>query len=269
MNLAQAEKVVSEAAQNGARLAMLPECFNCPYGNKYFNQYSESLPDVGATEENCDSESIKALMRIAKKNNIYIVGGSIPEKGSDGKIYNTSISVSPEGIVLAKHQKMHLFDIDVPGKIRFIESETLSAGNQVTTFEMKDEGIKVGVGICYDIRFPELSLLMAKEGCQLLCFPGAFNMTTGPAHWELLGRSRALDNQLFLALCSPSRDESSSYHAWGHSTLFGPWGDVLATTGHEPDIVYGGVDLERLKQIRSSIPVQLQKREDVYQVTRK
>ena len=129
------------------------------------------------------------LVAAAAEHGVYIVGGSIPERESGSeRLFNSSVVVDPKGTILAVHRKVHLFDIDVPGKIRFKESETLTAGSEVTVVETKWG--KIGVGICYDIRFPELAQLMAGRGARILCYPGAFNTTTGPAHWELLQRAR-------------------------------------------------------------------------------
>jgi len=162
---------------------------------------------------------------------------------------------------------MHLFDIDVPGKIRFQESDTLSPGNQLMIFDT--EWCKIGVGICYDIRFHELAALYAQKGCKVLCYPGAFNMTTGPAHWELLIRSRSLDNQVYTAGVSPARDEKATYVAWGHSTLANPWGEVVVTTGEGEAVLYSDVDLGLQDNIREQIPISKQKRHDIYQVVEK
>jgi omega-amidase len=207
------------------------------------------------------------LISTARECSIYLVGGSIPERGADGKVYNTCVVVNPDGEIVARHRKMHLFDIDVPGRITFKESDTLTAGDSFTTFDTPYG--RVGVGICYDLRFPEQSMLMRAADCKMLIFPGAFNMTTGPAHWELLLRARALDNQCFVAAVSPARDETAGYHAWGHSTVVSPWGEVVATTQHEPDTVFATVDLGQVEEIRTNIPVSKQKRTDLYELTKK
>jgi omega-amidase len=145
-------------------------------------------------EDPSQSETYTFLSEQAKKHNIYIVGGSIPEKTSDEKYYNTSLVFNRKGELIAKHRKVHLFDVDFKGKITFKESEFLSPGNEMTVFDT--EWCKVGLCICYDIRFPELSMLMAKSGAKFICVPAQFNQTTGPLHFELLLRSRALDNQV-------------------------------------------------------------------------
>lgn len=255
-NLARAAKLIKDAATNGAKVVALPECFNSPYGTSYFPEYAEKIP----------GPSTDALMKAAKDNNIFLIGGSIPEE-DDGKLYNTCTVFNPTGQLIAKHRKVHLFDIDVPGKIRFQESETLSPGNSFTTFETPF--CKFGIGICYDIRFSEMGQVYAKEGCKVLIYPGAFNMTTGPAHWELLQRARALDNQVFVATVSPARDEKASYVAWGHSTVVSPWGEVIGSTEHQEAIVYTEIDLTLVESIRNQIPVTSQRRHDLYEVVRK
>ncbi|KAG8509523.1 Omega-amidase NIT2 [Galemys pyrenaicus] len=186
---------------------------------------------------------------------------------------------------------IHLFDIDVPGKITFQESKILSPGDNFSTFNTRGSVVqhriadgsliscafsvvttaycRVGLGICYDIRFAELAQIYAQRDCQLLVYPGAFNMTTGPAHWELLQRGRALDNQLYVATVSPARDDKASYVAWGHSTVVSPWGEVLAKAGTEETIVYSDIDLKKLAEIRQQIPIYNQKRSDLYAVEAK
>lgn len=252
-NLSNARRLIQEAAGRGSKVVVLPECFNSPYGTGFFREYAERIP----------GESTQMLSEAAKENGVYLVGGSIPEEDG-GKLYNTCPVFGPDGTLLMKHRKIHLFDIDVPGKIRFQESETLSPGSAFSVFETPF--CKVGVGICYDIRFAELAQLYSKMGCKLLVYPGAFNMTTGPAHWELLQRARALDNQLYVATASPARDETSSYVAWGHSTVVNPWGEVISSTGSEEAVVYADIDLQYLAEVRQQIPVTVQRRDDLYAV---
>ncbi|XP_026801421.2 omega-amidase NIT2 [Pangasianodon hypophthalmus] len=252
-NLSRAQKLVKEAAGQGAKVVVLPECFNSPYGTGYFAEYAEKIP----------GETTQVLAKVAKECGIYLVGGSIPEE-DEGKLFNTCSVFGPDGKLLLKHRKIHLFDIDIPGKIRFQESETLSPGSSLSMFETSY--CKVGVGICYDMRFAELAQIYAKEGCQLLVYPGAFNMTTGPAHWELLQRARAVDNQVYVATASPARDESASYVAWGHSSVVNPWGEVITKAQCEESIVYADIDLQYLADVRQQIPITTQRRNDIYAV---
>ncbi|XP_037554248.1 omega-amidase NIT2 [Nematolebias whitei] len=253
-NLSRARRLVKEAAGQGSKVMLLPECFNSPYGTNFFSSYAEKIP----------GESTQVLSEAAKENKVYLVGGSIPEEDC-GKLYNSCAVFDPDGEIILKHRKIHLFDINVPGKIHFQESETLSPGSSLSMFDTPF--CKVGVGICYDMRFAELAQLYSRKGCQLLVYPGAFNMTTGPAHWELLQRARAVDNQVFVATASPARDEAASYMAWGHSSVVNPWGEVISKAGTEETIIYADIDLQYLADIRQQIPITCQRRDDLYAVT--
>ncbi|CCO09303.1 carbon-nitrogen hydrolase family protein [Desulforamulus hydrothermalis] len=252
LNLRHARAAVQEAAGRGCRLAALPEMFNCPYGNRYFPAYAEEFPD---------GETIRCLAGLAKEYGIYLVGGSIPER-SAGRLYNTSFVFGPDGNLLARHRKIHLFDIDIPGGISFKESATLAAGNSLTLFTTPF--CRIGVAICYDIRFPELTRAMALQGIHLLVLPAAFNMTTGPAHWELTMRARALDNQIFVAAVSPARDNQAEYVAYGHSMVTSPWGEVLVQAADGPAVLTADIDLAQLHRIREQLPLLKHRREDVY-----
>lgn len=194
----------------------------------------------------------------------YVIGGSIPEyETSTKKYYNTSLTFNPAGKLLATHRKLHLFDIDIPGKITFRESEVLSPGNKITLVDLPDYG-KIAVAICYDIRFPEPALIAARHGCFALIYPGAFNLTTGALHWKLLGQARAVDNQIYVGLCSPARDMSASYNAWGHSLACDSMGKVLCEAGEGDEIVYADLEAANLEETRKNIPTSGQRRFDVY-----
>ncbi|KAF2206085.1 nitrilase family protein-like protein [Delitschia confertaspora ATCC 74209] len=283
-NLSHARTKVLEAAKQGAKLVVLPECFNSPYGTKYFSKYAEVLMPKGSKDSEPTKEqspTFHALRDMAKEAGVWIVGGSIPEReespGSDSntgegkgeedgtkeKLYNTSLSFSPSGDLVCTHRKIHLFDIDIPGKIRFKESEVLSPGNKISVFDMPEYG-KVAVAICYDIRFPELATIAARRGAFLLLYPGAFNLTTGALHWELQGRARAMDNQVFVGLCSPARDMEAEYHAWGHSMVVDPNAEVLGQLEEKEDILVRELEAGRIEEVRKGIPLYTQRRFDVY-----
>ncbi|GAB2222991.1 hypothetical protein Droror1_Dr00017124 [Drosera rotundifolia] len=257
-NIAHAKKAIEEAAGKGTKLVMLPEIWNSPYSNDSFPVYAEDI-DAGGSA----SPSTAMLSEVAHALNIVIVGGSIPERYG-GKLYNTCCIFDTDGKLKAKHRKIHLFDIDIPGKITFQESKTLTAGETPTVVDTAVG--RIGVGICYDIRFQELAMLYAARGAHLICYPGAFNMTTGPLHWELLQRARAADNQLYIATCSPARDATAGYVAWGHSTLIGPFGEVLATTEHDEAIVIAEIDYTTIEFRRTNLPLGKQRRGDLYQL---
>ncbi|XP_065848935.1 omega-amidase, chloroplastic [Euphorbia lathyris] len=257
-NISHARNAIEEAAGKGAQLVVLPEIWNSPYSNDSFPVYAEDI-DAGSEA----SPSTAMLSEVARLLRITIVGGSIPERSGD-RLYNTCCVFNTEGKLIAKHRKIHLFDIDIPGKITFIESKTLTAGETPTIVDT--EVGRIGIGICYDIRFQELATIYAARGAHLICYPGAFNMTTGPLHWELLQRARAADNQLYVATCSPARDAGAGYVAWGHSTLVGPFGEVVATTEHEQDIIIAEIDYSLIELRRTSLPLTKQRRGDLYQL---
>lgn len=241
-NLRKAEQMVRDAAAKGAQLVMLPEMFQCPYANVFFPQYAEAG----------EGESYRRLSAMAKDNGVTLVGGSIPELDGD-HLYNTSYIFGPDGRLLGRHRKVHLFDVDVPGGIRFQESDTLTAGEDITVVDTPVG--RIGVGICFDIRFAEMFRAMACSGAQIICVPAAFNMTTGPAHWELSFRMRSVDNQCFLAGCSPARDEKGCYVAYGHSIVTAPWGNVIAQADETEQVVIAEIDWNEVDRVRAALPI--------------
>ena len=255
-NLKTASLMITRASKK-ADFIVLPEMFNCPYSNDKFIEYGE---------EETSSYTLKKISSLARENNIYILAGSIPEK-EDDKLFNTSYLFNRTGEIIAKHRKMHLFDIDVKDRITFKESDVLTAGDAFTTVET--EFGKIGIGICYDIRFPELARIMTENGALVLFYPGAFNMTTGPAHWQLLFRSRALDNQVYCIGVAPALNKDASYHSYGHSIITSPWGEVIAEAGEKEEIIFGEIDLDEIKKIREELPLLKNKREDLYEVNEK
>ncbi|KAG8885605.1 hypothetical protein FRB97_000513 [Tulasnella sp. 331] len=271
-NLTHAREMIRRAAEGDAqhaqpRVIVLPECFNSPYGVKYFDDYAETIGFVHGEKyvtQNSPSQSVRELSAAAKETGMWLIGGSIPERDvvDKKKLYNTATMYSPEGELVAIHRKVHLFDIDVPGKIIFKESDALSPGTEMTMIDT-DVG-RIGIGICYDVRFPEPAMIAARKGCVAMIYPGAFNLTTGPLHWELLARGRAVDNQIYVAMCSPARDLSADYHAWGHSMVVDPLAVKLTEAGENEAIVWATIDPAEVESARKNIPVTSQRRFDVY-----
>lgn len=268
-SLQLAESYIRKAAAEGADLAVLPEMFCCPYSTENFPVYAESENGMCRTR----------MAAAARENRIFLVAGSMPELDSDGRVYNTSYVFDREGKQIARHRKVHLFDINVEGGQYFRESDTLSAGDQITTFEIEttefensgkssascSSPLRCGLMICYDIRFPEFSMKMAQKGASLIIVPAAFNMTTGPAHWELLFRARALDDQVFMAGCSQARNaEAGGYISYGHSIVVSPWGEVLAQMDEREGMIIQEIDLSVPDRIREQLPVLKQRRTDLY-----
>ena len=261
-NIRKAIQMIRESKKQGADLAVLPEMFNCPYENEKFIEYAEELDN---------SQTLNEIAEIAKEENIHVLAGSIPELevGTDDakSIYNTAVLFDDEGKILGKHRKMHLFDIDVKGKIYFKESDTLSAGNEFTVIET--ELATIGIGICYDIRFVELSRIMALNGAEILIFPGAFNLTTGPAHWEILFKSRALDNQVYAIGVAPALDKDASYNSFGHSIAVNPWGEIIEELDYDENLKLVQIDLDEIKRIREEIPILKNRRTDLHEIKEK
>ncbi|MBQ4506454.1 MAG: carbon-nitrogen hydrolase family protein [Firmicutes bacterium] len=251
---AKAEEYCRQATDAGADILCLPEMWCCPYEASHFPEYAQ--PDGG--------EISSRSAELAAKYGLILSAGSVPESDGEGRIFNSAYVFGRNGERLAKHRKMHLFDIDVKGGQRFMESETLSAGKDVTLFEA--DGVRMGLMICYDVRFPELTRLMALGGAKLVLCPAAFNMTTGPRHWELCHRSEAMYNQLFVVATSPCLDVENSYHAWGHSIAVDPWGMVIAQLDEKEGVQITELDLRAVDEAREQIPLLRQRRTDVYRL---
>ena len=250
-NVAAACSKIGEAAHAGAQIVILPEMFNCPYANTYFSLFAE--PAGG--------ETWQAMSNCARQNAVLLVAGSMPES-AEGRIYNTSFVFNRRGEPIARHRKVHLFDINVEGGQQFRESATFSPGGTITVFDT--EYGRLGLCVCFDLRFPELARLMALQGAQAIIVPGAFNMTTGPAHWELLFRQRAVDNQLFTIGVAPARDENGVYVSYGNSIVCSPWGEVLYRAGAQETTLMAEIDLSLNERIRSQLPLLSALRHDLY-----
>ena len=236
-NLAHAAELAKRA--KGSDIIMLPEMFCCPYDNAAFvknaEPYGEAVTD--------------ALREIAVGTGSILIGGSMPES-EDGRIYNTSFVFGADGGLVARHRKAHLFDIDVKGGQRFFESETLTKGEGATVFETPFG--RAGLAVCFDIRFSDFINSMKAD---LIFVPAAFNMTTGPMHWELLFRARAVDDQAFAFGCAPARNERASYISYANSIAVDPWGRVIASAGTGETVLTVDIDTREIKRVREQIPI--------------
>lgn len=252
LNLENAKRLILDASKRGARLVALPEMFNCPYKTDLFPLYAESYPN---------GQSFEMLREAAKKAKVTLVGGSLSERDGD-KIYNSSFIFAPDGSLLGRHRKVHLFDVDLEGKVKVKESETLSYGEDITVVNTPFGAL--GVAICYDLRFPEIFRKMVLKGAKIILVPAAFNMVTGPPHFELSIRARALDNQAFVGVISPARDTKASYVAYGHSMLANPWGEIVEKADIDEEILIADISLEYLDKVRQELPLLKHLREDIY-----
>lgn len=250
-NIETARSYIRQAAEQGAQLAVLPEMFCCLYTNAAFVANAEPVGGMVWT----------AMSEAAKEFGLWLVAGSMPEL--DGKaICNTSFVFDPQGRQVARHRKMHLFDIDVKGGQRFKESDVFTAGDAITVFDTPFG--RFGLCICFDMRFPELARAMTLQGAQAILTPAAFNMTTGPMHWELMFRQRAVDNQLFTVGVAPARDETGPYVSYGNSIVCSPWGKVICRADAAPELLLAELDLAENEAVRSQLPLLSARRTDIY-----
>ena len=253
-NIEQLAEILADGRTEGADFISLPEMWNCPYQTELFPEYAE--PEQGDTW--------LAMSTLARKHNVYLVGGSIPEWDDQGRVYNTCYVFDREGRQIGKHRKVHLFDIYAHGQQVFKESDTLTGGDSFSTFDT--EFCRMAVNICFDIRFPESSRIPALNGAKVIFNPAAFNMTTGPVHWELGFRQRAIENQIYMVGTSSARDPEAGYIAWGHSIITDPWGDIIMQMDEKPGVEVAELDLDYIDKVRAKLPLMSARRTDVYEL---
>ena len=253
-NIEAAAQYLETVTKEKVDFVTLPEMFNCPYQTKNFPVYAERE----------GGETWQTLSKLAKTHGVYLSAGSVPESDETGHTYNTAYVFDRKGNQIAKHRKMHLFDIAIEGGQHFKESDTLTAGNQITVFDT--EFGTMGICVCYDFRFPELARLMVLKGAKIIFAPGAFNMTTGPAHWEIMFRSRALDNQVYTIGTAPARDTESEYVSWGHSMIVSPWGNIVKQLDEKEGYIIHTLDLDYIEQVRKQLPLLAHRRTDIYEL---
>lgn len=249
-NLEVAQVLVERAAAQGAELVVLPEIFDCT--GKPELMVEHAVPFDGPVTTWASS--------LAKQHGIWFVAGSFSERLShDRHIANTSTLFDPSGDLVATYRKLHLFDITVPGA-QYYESETVRAGDDIVTADLDGHEARLGMSICYDLRFPELYRALAVRGADIVSAPSAFTARTGEAHWELLVRARAVEEQV--AMIAPNQYGPRFF---GHSLIADSWGRVLAGTDEAADeIVIANIDLDEQRKIRQQLPSVANRRADVY-----
>ena len=240
-NLSAAERLVRDAAADGAELVALPEKWNLLAAG----------PDQLAGAEPLDGPSLSAARGWARDLGIHLLAGSISEEGGGGKAFNTSVLIGPAGEDLGVYRKIHMFDVDAGG-VSYRESEYEQAGAEVVTAPVG--GLIAGMSVCYDLRFPELFRILALRGARLIAVPSAFTAATGRDHWEVLLRSRAIENQLFVLAPNQVGQAPPHYESFGRSAIVDPWGVVLATAPDEECFVAADLDLDAQERIRESLP---------------
>ena len=254
-NLEKIKQMLVQAKQEGADLAVLPEMCCCPYENSAFVRYA--MPE--------NAPFLQGIAEMAGALGLYVVAGSVP-LAADGRIYNAAFVYDNKGSCIARHRKTHLFDINVPGGQYFMESDTFTAGRDVTTFDTPWS--RMGLMICYDIRFPELYRIMTLEGAQVIFTPASFTMATGKEHWECILRTRAIENACYI-VAADQIGQKHEFLAYGHSMVIDPWGTVIAKARDEAGMFYADIDLDYEDKIRQKVPVLKNRRADIYEVKRR
>lgn len=241
-NINSAGKLIQHAAEQGAQLVLLPE---------YWAIMGLRDTDKLAVAEQAGTGPIQDFMRAqARLHKLWLIGGTLPlQSPINGKALNTCLVYNPQGECVTRYDKMHLFGFD-NGQERYDEACTLQAGAQVGHFEAPFG--RVGLSVCYDLRFPELYRAMGE--CALIVVPAAFTHTTGQAHWEVLLRARAIENQCYVLAAAQGGHHLNGRRTWGHSLLIDPWGDILAVLPEGEGVITGTLDPERLRQVRSQLP---------------
>ncbi|BEJ14806.1 hypothetical protein CspHIS471_0405730 [Cutaneotrichosporon sp. HIS471] len=243
-------------------IVVLGEMWNGQPSHDELVKNAEPIPPIGAPEGSwpAEAKTCREMAEAARESRVWVLGGSIPE-AADGKMYNTATVWSPDGTLVQTYRKTHLFDLCLP-KMTYKESDTFGAGDRLAMFDTPFG--RFGIAICYDIRFAELATIAARQGCTAMFYPAAFNTHTGPLHWELLQRARALDNQIYVATCSQARDPGAKYEVYGHSMAVSPMGEVIGTAQEKEAIVRVTFDPEVIASTRAGIPLLAQRRFDLY-----
>lgn len=241
-NLDRAESLVVEASRQGARLVVLPEVFAWRGERSLEPEMAEPIP--GPISKRCAA--------LAQRLAIFLVAGSLLERSDEARSFNTSLLFAPDGQLLAAYRKLHLFDVDIPGHVTVQESATRRPGNAIVTADT--ELGRIGLSICYDLRFPELYRALTLAGAEIIAIPAAFTFPTGAAHWEILVRARAIENQVYVIAADQIGAAPSGVTDFGNSLIVDPWGTPIARAPDGETVVVAQVDRDRQQRIRRELP---------------
>jgi predicted amidohydrolase len=251
-NLARAGRLVQEAAAEQARLVVLPEKFNVLGGPEHLRTGAETL----------DGPTIEWAQGLARDLSLWLVAGSITERvDDDDKLRNTSVVIDPDGRTTAVYRKLHMFDVEVGGRA-YRESDLEAPGDEIVVADIGET--RVGISICYDLRFPELFRIQALNGAEILALPSAFTVPTGEAHWEVLVRARAIENQAFLVAAGQVGQHPGGHRSYGHSMIVDPWGQILAEAPNGEGFVVADLDFDHLARVRLELPSLANRRPQSY-----
>jgi predicted amidohydrolase len=253
-NVEQAISLINEAADRGASYIQVPEYFNYLGPSKGFVDIAESVPGPTTGQ----------MAAVAMARGVTLHLGSLLEKSSNSeRFFNTSVVLNPLGQIVATYRKIHLFDIDVPSAVVQRESDVITAGSELVMVSVGK--VQLGLSICFDLRFPEMYRELARSGAEILAIPAAFNAVTGKAHWEILVRSRAIENHAFVVAAAQVGTTNEGIATYGHSMIVDPWGEVLAESAKlVPDVITAVLDLDEVAKRRRQIAVMNIRRPDLY-----
>lgn len=243
-NLAQAEDLIELAVRRGAELIGLPENFSF-LGNE--NEKIEQAYSIAAETE-------KFLRTMAQKYQVTILGGGFPVPADNGKVLNTALLISESGQELARYQKIHLFDVELPDGNVYHESGMVLAGQELPKVFHSPELGEIGLSVCYDVRFPELYRALSKEGANVLFVPAAFTAFTGKDHWQVLLQARAIENTAYVIAPAQTGYHNSRRQSHGHALIVDPWGVILSDAGTETGVAIAPINPSRLEQVRRQMP---------------
>jgi predicted amidohydrolase len=242
-NLGTAERLVAEAAARGARFVSLPENF------AFLRSEGEPVPEAQAL----DGPWVRRMAEAARRQELTLLLGSLPEKvAGDARVYNTSVLIGPDGATIATYRKMHLFDIDLPGMEHLKESKAVRPGEELVVADAPFG--RIGLSICYDVRFPELYRRLARQGARVLAVPSAFTERTGKDHWEVLLRARAIENLAYVVAAAQTGHHGGGRASHGHSMIVDPWGAVLAQVPEGEGVALAELDFARQDRLRRELP---------------
>ena len=243
-NIRAASELIREAAGKGARFVATPENTNlmaADGGAKMAKAHPEN-----------EDPALPALTDLANKLNIWLLIGSLAIKADDQKAFNRSYLIGPDGRVEARYDKIHLFDVDLVSGEKYRESDTVVPGEEAVVCALPWG--RIGMSICYDVRFAQLYRNLAKAGADVLTVPSAFTVPTGEAHWHILLRARAIENACFVLAPAQGGAHANGRKTYGHSLIVGPWGEIIAEAGTDPCAIVADIDLDEIAKVRARVP---------------
>ncbi|MCL1472738.1 carbon-nitrogen hydrolase family protein [Argonema antarcticum] len=243
-NLLQAEELIELAKGRGAELVCLPENFS------FMGEEKDKIGQAEAIAQ----QSEKFLKTMAQRFQVTILGGGFPVPVTSDKVYNTALLFDPSGQELARYQKVHLFDVNVPDGNTYQESSTVMAGTSIPPVAATKELGNLGLSVCYDVRFPELYRHLSQMGADVLFVPAAFTAYTGKDHWQVLIQARAIENTCYVIAPAQTGNHYAMRHTHGHAIVVDPWGVILADAGDRPGVAIAEINPDRLIQVRRQMP---------------